>query len=49
MQGGAGSDTFVLGASEYAGTVTDAHGNVTMIRDYVVERMILIFQHLVKL
>ena len=35
MQGGAGSDTFVLGASEYEGTVADAHGKVTMIRDYV--------------
>ena len=34
MQGGAGSDTFVLGDSGYAGTVADAHGNVTMIRDY---------------
>ena len=35
MQGGAGSDTFVLGDSDYAGTVADAHGHVTMIRDYV--------------
>ena len=35
MQGGAGSDTFVLGDSGYAGDVADAHGNVTMIRDYV--------------
>jgi Ca2+-binding RTX toxin-like protein len=35
MQGGAGSDTFVLGADAYTGELSDAHGNVTMIRDYV--------------
>ena len=36
MQGGGGNDTFVLGASDYAGGPDGAHGNVTMIRDYVV-------------
>ena len=35
MQGGGGSDTFVLGASDYTGDLAGAHGNVTMIRDFM--------------
>ena len=36
MQGGAGQDTFVLGSSDVAlADIETAHGNVTMIRDFV--------------
>ena len=36
MQGGMGQDTFVLGSSDVAiADIGTAHGNVTMIRDFV--------------
>ena len=36
MQGGGGEDTFVLGSSDVAlADIDTAHGNVTMIRDFV--------------
>ena len=38
MQGGDGKDTFVLGTSDVAiGDIDTAHGNVTMIRDFISE------------